>query len=157
MYCSSCGSAVKQTLSYCNHCGTKLNRAPGDDVTKLAEPFPESLVWAIVSVFVVGLGTTIGLMAVMKQALDFNQGLIIAFTLMSFLLMLAIEGVFIWMLLSRRRSAPEARDTKRLKEQAVKELGGAQQRANAAAVTTVTEDTTRALEAALPKQPRILE
>ena len=157
MYCSSCGSGVKNTLSYCNHCGAKLNRADDDGVAEPAGLFPESLVWAIVSVFVIGLGATIGLMAVMKYVLDFNEGLVIAFSLLTFLLMLAIEGVFIRMLVSPRRIAPEVRDTKQLKEQAANELGAAQQRANAAAVTSVTEHTTHALEPSLPKQPRIHE
>src|SRR5262245_2647404 len=125
MYCSSCGTAVAQGLNYCKRCGAKLSTAKAEDITNQAEMFPESLVWAIVVVFIVGLGATIGLMTVMKLVLDFDRGLIIAFSLLSFLLMLVVESVFIWMLLGRKRSAKEAVDTNRLNEQAMKDLGAA--------------------------------
>src|SRR6266446_3006317 len=68
MYCSTCGGAVASSLSYCNHYGARLSGPAADADRKPAELFPDSLVWAIVSVFVVGLGGTIGLMAVMKEA-----------------------------------------------------------------------------------------
>jgi hypothetical protein len=122
-----------------------LSGAKGEDITKPAELFPESLVWAIVTVFVAGLGATIGLMAVMKQVLDF-KGVIIAFTLLSFLLMLVVEGVFIWMLLGRKRGAKEVGDTARLKEHAMKELGAAQALGLPEPAPSVTEHTTREFE-----------
>jgi predicted amidophosphoribosyltransferase len=70
MYCSSCGAAVSQDLSYCNRCGAKLNGVKGDSAIKLSEAKPESLINAIVAVFVCGLGAIIGLMAVMKAVLN---------------------------------------------------------------------------------------
>jgi len=70
-----------------------------------AEALPESLIWAIVAVFVVGMGTIIGLMAMLKQLLDLGQGIVIAFGLLGFALMIAVESVFIYLLLSRRRTA----------------------------------------------------
>jgi|SRR5262245_30539524 len=157
MYCSSCGSAVKPTLSYCNHCGAKLRGAKGDSVTRSAEVSPETLVPAIVALFVLGLGAIIGLMVVMKEVFAFNPGVILACTLLSFLLMLVVEGVFIWMLLSRRRGAQEVGDAERLRDQAAKELGAAPGRALPEPEPSVTEHTTRALEPALPKQPKIHE
>jgi hypothetical protein len=87
MYCSTCGGAVAPGLSYCNHCGARLNGSAADADRKPAELFPDSLVWAIVSVFVVGLGGTIGLMAVMKDARTFEPGLIIGLSLLSFVAM----------------------------------------------------------------------
>jgi hypothetical protein len=95
-----------------------------------------------------------GLMATMKAVLAFNPGLINAFTLLSFLLMLVLEGVFIWMLLGRRRGAQEVGDAERLRDQAAKELGAAHGRALPEPVPSVTEHTTRAFEPALPKQPK---
>ena len=38
----------------------------------------ESLVWALASVTIVGIGAVIGLMARMKEVVHFNEGLIIA-------------------------------------------------------------------------------
>jgi hypothetical protein len=146
MYCSTCGGAVAHSLSYCNHCGAKLGGDKDKGVAQPAELFPDSLIWAIVSVFVVGLGATIGLMAVMKEVAHFNPGLIIAFTLLSFLLTIAVEGVLIWLLLSRRGKAQKVDDKAGLKEQTTKELGAAQARALAEPLPSVTENTTRAFE-----------
>src|SRR5437870_10972556 len=137
MYCSSCGSAIARDLSYCNHCGARVSDAKDDGVSRPAELFPDSLVWAIVSVFVVGLGCVIGLMAVMKNY-GLNDGLVIAFSLLIFLLMLVVESVFIWLLLSRKK---EVREAGRLNEQMTKELGAAQVRALPEPAASVTEQT----------------
>jgi hypothetical protein len=146
MYCSSCGAAVAQGLNYCKRCGTKLGVTKGEELTTPAEPPPESLVWAMVVVFIVGLGATIGLMAVMKQVLDFNPGLIIGITLLSFLLMCTIEGVFIWLLMGGRRGAKEVSDLSRLKEQMMKELGESQKPGLPEPTPSVAEHTTRSFE-----------
>jgi hypothetical protein len=145
MYCSSCGAAVPGGLAYCNQCGARLSGAKGDGVPKLSQAALESLVWAVVAVFVIGLGSIIGLMAVMKDY-GFNQGVIIAFTLSIFLLMLAVEGVFIRLLFGRRSGPKEVSDTERLKERATKELGPGQARALPESVPSLTEHTTRAFE-----------
>ena len=146
MYCSSCGAAVARGLSYCKHCGAKLGGAGGEGGDKPAELFPDSLIWAIVSVFVVGMGTTIGLMAMLKRLLDLNQTVIIAFGLLGFALMIAVECVFIWMLLSRRKGAGAAGEGAGAKENTTRELDAARVRALAEPVPSVTEETTRAFE-----------
>lgn len=146
MYCSSCGKVVAQGLSYCNHCGAKLSGAKAESVTKSSELFPDSLVWAVVSIFVIGLGCIIGLMAVMKDLLNFNTGIILTITLLSFLLMFAVEGVFIWLLLSRSRGAKAAGKAKEAKEQVTKELDAAQARALSEPASSITENTTRKFE-----------
>jgi uncharacterized protein (DUF983 family) len=138
--------AIAQGLSYCNHCGARLSVAKGDDTAKQSELFPDALVWAIVSVFVVGLGCIIGLMAVMKNLLNLNSGMIFTVTMLSFMLMLAIEGVFIWQLLSRKRAAQEASEITRLKEQMAKELDAASARTLSEPVPSVTEHATRPFE-----------
>jgi len=148
MCCSSCGMPVTPGLSYCNHCGAKLTGAKGDDINKSSEVKPETLVGAIAAVFIFGLAAIIGLMAVLKHV--FNQadnlGLIIFFTLISFLIMLAVESVFIWMLLSRKKGAKEARDTARLEKQGAKELSEAKGRVLPEPAVSVTDHTTRTLE-----------
>lgn len=55
MYCSSCGVAVAQGLSYCNYCGAKVGGAKGETRIKSSEVKPELLVSAMVAVFVLGL------------------------------------------------------------------------------------------------------
>ena len=139
MYCSSCGTAVTPGLTYCNHCGARLGRAKGDGVTKSSELKPETLVGAIASVFIFGLGAIIGLMAVMKSV--FDQPLIIFFTMLSFLIMCLVELVFIWMLLRRKKSVKNAGDTKPFEEP-----GDRKVRMFPEPALSVTEHTTHTLE-----------
>ena len=146
MYCSSCGVAVAQGLSYCNYCGAKLNGVKGETQIKSSEVKPETLVAAMVIVFVFGLGAITVLMGVMKAVLGLNVGQILAFTLLSFLIMLLIEGVCIRLLFRRKRGTEEAGDTVPLKGQATKELDAAQARGLPEPVPSVTEHTTRAFE-----------
>ena len=145
MYCSSCGVTVAQDLRYCNHCGAALSGTRVKPASKPSELFPDSLIWAMVTVFIVGLGCTIGMMAVMKDY-NFDKGMIIAFTSMLLLLTLAIEGVFIWMLKGHRRTTEEMSDTAHLKQQATKELDAPHARALPEPVPSITEHTTRAFE-----------
>jgi len=152
MYCSSCGVAVAQGLSYCNYCGEKLGGAKGEARIKSSEVKPETLVAAMVFVFVLGLGAITVLMGVMKAVLHFEVGQILAFTLLSFLIMLSLEGVFIRLLLRRKRGAEEAGDTVLLKGQATRELDAAQARVLPEPMPSVTEHTTRAFDPIYPER-----
>ena len=145
MYCSSCGVSVAQGLSFCNYCGAKLNGEKGDNIIKSSEVKPESLVWGMVAVLVFGFVAIVFLMMAMKM-IGLNVGQILAFTILSFLIMLLVEGVFIWQLLRRKRGAEETGDTALSKEQATKELDAAQVRVLPEPVPSVTEHTTRAFE-----------
>ena len=145
MYCSSCGVAVAQGLSYCNYCGAKLNGVKGETRIKSPEVKPELLVSAMAVIFVFGLVAIALLMVVMKGVLG-NGGAVLAFTLLSFLIMLSVEGVIIRLLLRRKRGTEEAGDTVLLKGQATRELDAAQARALPELMPSVTEHTTRAFE-----------
>jgi len=145
VYCSSCGVAVAQGLGYCNYCGAKLNGVKGDNLIKSPEVKPGSLVWGMVAVLVFGFVAIVFLMMAMKMV-GLNVGQILAFTILSFLIMLLVEGVFIWQLLSRKRGAKETGDTKLSKEQAWRELEAAQARVLPEAMPSVTEHTTRSFE-----------
>ena len=145
MYCSSCGVFVAHGLSFCNYCGAKLNGEKGDNLIKSTELKPESLVWGMVAVLVFGFVAIVFLMLAMKMV-GLNVGQILAFTILSFLIMLLVEGVFSWQFLRRKRGAEETRDTALSKEQVTKELDVAQARVLPEAMPSVTEHTTRALE-----------
>jgi hypothetical protein len=82
----------------------------------------------------------------MKAMLLFEFGPILAITLLSFLTMLSLEGVFIRLLLRRKRGAEEVGDAVHLQGQATRELDAAQARALPEPVPSVTEHTTRAFE-----------
>lgn len=145
MYCSTCGGAVAPGLSYCNHCGARLNGPEPEGAHKQAELFPESLIWAIVSVFVVGIGGTIALMAVMKDARAFEPGQILGLSFMSFVAMLAVEAVLIYKLLSRGRGE-KASEKSKLKATTVRDFEAASGLALPEPSVSVTEHTTRTLE-----------
>src|SRR6266576_3317627 len=144
MYCSSCGVAVTPGLSYCNYCGEKLSGAKSVSIIKSPEVKPESLLGAMVFTFVFGLGAITVLMGVMKAVLHLELGQILAFTLLSFLVMLSLEGVFIRLLLRRKRGVEEASDLVLLKGQPTRELDSVQARGLPEHMPSVTEHTTRA-------------
>ena len=151
MYCSSCGSAVAADLSYCNRCGaevnTKLNTR--NAAKPQAPPFPENLVWAILGVSVGGLGVLLALMAVMKNALFFDNKVIVTFSFLSFLVLLIAEISFIWLLVSTQRRAHRREtetDITQIKGAATKELGVPQDLLLKEPGLSVTEHTTRTLE-----------
>jgi hypothetical protein len=153
MYCSSCGVAVTPGLTYCNYCGEKLNSAKSDTTIKAREVRPESLIGAMVFSFVFGLGAITILIGVMKTVLRLELGIILAFTLLCFLVMLLLEGVFIRLLLSRKRGTEAAGDPVLSKGQATRELDGTQPRALQEPLSSVTEHTTRAFDRIHTERP----
>ena len=152
MYCSSCGVAVAHGLTYCNHCGAKLLGTQADRA-KPSDSSIDSLIWAIVSVFVGGIGVLIGLLAMMKNLLNFHEGLLMFFSLLTFALITAIEAVFIWMLFSRNRPDRGLRDLHQ-RHRATKELEEAPERmlAEPGPMPSVTEQTTRSFEPVYQKR-----
>src|ERR1700730_1161669 len=118
MNCSSCGVAVPQGLNYFNYCGEKLNSAKSVSTITSPEVKPETLIGAMVCSFVFGLAAITVLMGVMKAVLHLEVGLILAFSLLSFLIMISLESVFIRLLLGRKRGAEGAGDTVLSKGQA---------------------------------------
>ncbi len=105
MFCSTCGVSVAQGLSYCNYCGAKLNR--GDSLDKSSEVRPESLIFAMMAIFIFGLVAITVLMGVMKSVLQLPVERILAFSLLPFLVVLILEGVFIRLLMRRTRGVRE--------------------------------------------------
>ena len=146
MYCSSCGAAVPQGLSYCNHCGAKLSGARVDDAGESSELRPGYLVFAMMAVFVFGLIAITMLIGVMKTVLAFNEGAMLAFTLLSFLMLVLIEGVFIRLLFRTTRRAEETRTTAVGKGPGTKELDATRARALPEPLPSVTEHTTRTFD-----------
>ena len=105
----------------------------------------DQLIWAIVGVFVGGIGVLIGLLAVMKNELHFDLPFLLFFSLLTFGLMTAIEAVFVWMLFSRNRAANRARELA-TKQTVTHELDAAHARLLAEPIPSVTEHTTRAFD-----------
>jgi len=116
----------------------------GDKAAKSSEVKTESLVWAMVAVLVFGFVAIVFLMMAMKMV-GLNVGQILAFTILSFLIMLLVEGVFTWQLLLRQRGAATA-DAALSNAQTTKELEAAQARVLPEPMPSVTEHTTRTFE-----------
>ena len=141
MFCSTCGVAVGQGLSYCNYCGAKLD----DERGKSGELRPETLVFGMLATFVFGIVAITIFMGVMKNVLGMQVSELLPFAAVFFLLMLLLEGVFIGLLLQRTRSRkPSA--TARLPEKTTKELDAVPRHSLPEPVSSVTEQTTRAFE-----------
>ena len=141
MYCSSCGVAVAQNLSYCNHCGAKLNR---DDGAESSEVGPDKLVFFMTATFIFGLIAITILMGVMKAVLEMPVGQILGVMLFPFLLMFLLEGVFIRLLLRRRHEVDERKTLSNA--QITNELTEARERLLSQPAASVTEHTTRAFD-----------
>jgi hypothetical protein len=121
--------------------------------SRLSEASLNLLLGGILGLPITGLGIIIGLMSVMKKEMGFNNELIIAFTLMSFVLRLAAEGAFIWLLVHRARAFRETGGNASLKEGVIKSLHTAQVRELSEPPSSITENTTRSFEP-LEHEPR---
>jgi predicted amidophosphoribosyltransferase len=149
MFCSSCGSAVPPGLSYCNRCGADLHAKELSPVepARRSGPYPDSLVWGIVAVTTVGLCAVIALMVIMKEVVHFNEGLINAFSVATFLSFLLVDALFAWLLLSSKRAQEKSFDAAELNAELTRELTAQQIQSLPGPRQSVTEQTTRTLEA----------
>jgi hypothetical protein len=145
MYCSACGVAVTQGLAYCKNCGGKL---PREESGKMVEAKPENIISMMVATFVMGLFAITGLMAVLKGVLHFEYGPLMAITMLSFLIMISLESVFVRLLFRGRQnrqsislSFSDGRPTTRQLE--------AQTQFTIEPLGSVTEHTTRAFDPVL--------
>jgi|SRR5829696_2674866 len=145
MYCSACGVAVAESLSYCNHCGARIIASKSDKVAT-RDVKPELLVSAMVATFILGILAITVLLGVMKSVLRLELGQILGFAALSFLIMVFLEGVFLFLLFRRSRGAEDRARTESLAGQTTKELGAAQVQALREPPSSVTDHTTRAFE-----------
>ena len=90
----------------------------------------------------------IGLLAVLKEVVGFNLGLIAAVMLLGFGLMVALESVLVYLLLSGRKAASteESYELREAKEARPLGLNEAQQGVLLEHPASVTEHTTRTFE-----------
>jgi hypothetical protein len=144
MYCSACGSAITPHLTYCNRCGVRVNDR--DKSPPNQADFPESLVAAMVGLFVLGIGVIIGLMAVMKNVVNFDIGFIMAMTSFTLAMLIALESIFVYLLFTTRRSARQRLQRRESVENTTKELREMHTPMLQEPMPSVTEQTTRAFE-----------
>ncbi|HXI25347.1 MAG TPA: hypothetical protein VNG71_15895 [Pyrinomonadaceae bacterium] len=118
---------------------------PRGDEHRPAEPKPENIMIMMVMMFVFGMVATSILLATLKGVLHFEFGPLMAITMLSFLIMIVMEGVFI-RLLFRGRTRDKDKDATLISAQpTIKELE-AQSQFPLQPVGSVTEHTTRAFD-----------
>jgi len=144
MYCSSCGVAVTQGLSYCNRCGSNLGIVRTDVAIKPAES-PASIGVDIFWTTVFGLGLIFGGTVAMK-AFDLRETLIIAYMLLSSLAFIGLYGLDLWRFIRFYRSSQETNPRVQVGTLDTKELDRAETRGLTESISSVTENTTRSLE-----------
>jgi predicted lipid-binding transport protein (Tim44 family) len=142
MYCSTCGVSVAQGLSYCNYCGAKLS-GTNDNAPETPAVRPEFLIAAMVGTFILGMVAITLLMGMMKQVLGLPVEGVLVFTLLPFLVLLALEGVFLRLLFRGKRRVEDKQHTMQAKEQVTNELNAAHARALQEPLSSVTDNTTR--------------
>ena len=150
MYCSSCGVAVSQGVTYCNYCGQKL---PSDQTRTTREVKPETLVTMMVATFVMGTFVITLLLGMLRAVLRLDFGPMMGIAMLSFLMMFILEGVFIKLLFAGRRSSEPADDRVVLPKRhgTTRELDEARYPAIEPAVS-VTEHTTRTFDPVLSER-----
>lgn len=151
MYCSTCGGAINRGLSYCNHCGARTSGEQATGKNELSETSFNLLVSALIAIPIVGLGIIMGLLVLMKREMGLANDLVFAVLAMSFLLLLTSEGALFWLLLSstkrRKKSENVQPNNVELKDVEIKSLNEARQGGIYDPIQTVTEHTTRSLDA----------
>ena len=143
MYCSSCGVAVAKGLSFCNYCGAKL--ASSDTGVESRELRPGLLVSAMAGIFVLGLPGIVFLIF-MLNAVRFDPPQIMAFAWAAFFLLIALEVVFLTLLIIGKLRKNDSRQERELPGSQTKELEEKYAGALAEPVSSVTEHTTRAFD-----------
>ena len=144
MYCSSCGVAVTQGLNFCNYCGAKL--VSPESGSESREIRPLFIVSVMAGVFVLGLPGIVFLIFMLK-AVGIDPGQTMAFAWTSMSLLMALEAVFLMLILVRRKPRKdEARQVDEFKGPQTKELEARHRGALAEPVGSVTEHTTRAFD-----------
>jgi len=152
MYCSSCGVALAQNLTYCNFCGVKLNDEKSNSPVKTDELRYDAFVMTmIVSLFVFGMVAISIFTGVMKAVLHFEFGPLIAFAFLSFLVMIALEGVLISRLFRRKRKTDDLAGQGSVETHVTKELAE-RSRLTSEPVSSVTDHTTRTLDPILSER-----
>jgi hypothetical protein len=149
MYCPACGTMVLSGLNYCKNCGARVSeKKESGGGNQLSEASVNFLIAALLGIPIVGIGLIIGLMSVMKKELGFDNDFIGTVIFLSFVLLLAAEAGFVWLLLSRTRAktTKDSATKPELKEAAKKELGEAQEQDFVPPAHSITENTTRSFD-----------
>src|SRR6266478_4525757 len=108
MYCHTCGARLAQSLSYCNHCGANLSTLKVQGQAETAGTAIDTLLWVIVGTTITLLGMAFGALVLMNNG-TINERLGMAFVILTFVALVAADGVLVWRLFHLNRGAEEIR------------------------------------------------
>ena len=145
MFCSSCGAALLQHLKYCNRCGANLTTA-NEGVVKKAEKRLDEYLDGLFWLTVFGLGLILGGLALM-QNLQVASGLMIAYMVLSSAAFLVNFWLNLREVIRITRSSREPPDAIAGGSLKTPELNPMNAQSLVNASTSITEHTTRELEA----------
>src|SRR4030095_330973 len=106
MFCHTCGARLVQALSYCNHCGANLSNLKVEGQAGTPGSAIDTLPWVIVGTTITLLGVELGARVLMNNG-SINERLGTAFCILTFVALVALEGVLVWRLLQLNRAAKE--------------------------------------------------
>ena len=148
MYCSSCGGALTEGLSYCNRCGANLSLSKAGGAKPLAEKSAEPIVWGVWALVVVTIalaGIMLGSMPVMKE-IGMPRGFMLLFVGLIFLTMVAVDSVLAWQLFRLSGRAGEPRGVAPVVKLDTSDFGLKREQPLLEPRPSVTENTTRNFE-----------
>lgn len=153
MFCSSCGAALAQHLKYCNRCGAHLATA-NEAVVKKAEKRLDEYLDGLFWITVFGLGIILGGIALL-QKLQVGSGLTIAYMVLSSAAFLVNFWLNLREVVRITRSSTEPVDAIAGESLNTRELNPMNAQSLVNSSPSVTENTTRELEAVPKARGRI--
>ena len=153
MYCANCGTPVASGLSFCNRCGTSVNK---DRSRSKESELGGGLIAGVVLVAILGLGIMFGGAIALKKGGEFSEGAVVFFMLLTFAIIGFVE-LFLVRQLSRVLGTGSKQQRQELTSQQhqplfqpavvpASEVRAAHLRTLPEPVSSVTENTTRTLE-----------
>jgi hypothetical protein len=136
MYCSACGTASSEELSYCKRCGANL---------KSGETAIDSLLDGIFWTTVIGLGVIFGGIVALKKS-DVRDAIIYGYMILGSLAFLGIYGMHLWQFVMINRGNQPRRTTLPDQKFATAELNEAEAGLLPEPAVSVTDNTTRSFE-----------
>ena len=88
MYCATCGAPVASGLSFCNRCGTSLNK---ERTGSPENSMVTSLITAVVLVAIFGLGIMCGGAIALKKGAELQEPAVVFFMVLCFAIVAFVE------------------------------------------------------------------
>ena len=141
MYCASCGTPLTQGLSYCNRCGTSLQKRSETNTGAIS-----AFLTAITLIGVGGLGLMFAGALVLRRGANLSQELIGFFMLFAFMIVGMIEVMLVRNLSKLMGAKEEKQNYFPAPQTTANDLRLPQGTPFGEPVSSVTENTTRTLE-----------